>query len=195
MSQTLLFVPPVTTNESETPPFPKQTYKVIYADPPWQFSDAKLNRGGAERHYPTQSDEWIKSLPVSYLADDDSLLFLWASWAKLPEALEVMKAWGFTYKTCAFTWAKKNQKSDSWFMGMGSYTRANTEPCLLGSRGNGVKRINAGIRQLVTEPVARHSAKPRIIREQITNLVGDVPRIELFARETAEGWDSWGNEI
>lgn len=190
--QSLLFPVPVSDT---TQAFPDRAYSVIYADPPWQFSDKSMNRGGAERHYPTMTDREILELPVSYIADQDSLLFMWASWAKLPLAIAVMEAWGFEYKTCAFNWVKHHEKSGKQFMGMGSYTRANSEPCLLGKRGAGLKRIDCGVRQILNEPVGKHSAKPPMVRDQIVRLVGDVSRIELFAREKVDGWDSWGNEV
>ncbi|AXH76812.1 MAG: transcriptional activator [Caudoviricetes sp.] len=177
------------------PPFPPYQYQVIYADPPWQFDDKSLNRGGAERHYLTMTDDEILALPVSQIACDNSLLFMWISWAKLPLAIAVISAWGFEYKTCAFNWIKYHEKSGSEFMGMGSYTRANSEVCLLGKRGKGLKRIDCGVRQIVNAPIGRHSAKPAEVRERIVQLVGDVSRIELFARDQVNGWDNWGNEL
>ena len=190
--QQLLFHQPVVEGAL---PFPAKSYPVIYADPPWQYDDKKQNRGGAERHYQTQSDRWIQNLPVSQIADNDSVLLLWATWAKLPAAMATMFAWGFTYKTCGFLWAKRNKRKSTWFMGMGSYSRANTEPCLLGIRGNGLKRCSAKVQQLIEAPIGRHSAKPPETRERIVELFGDVPRIELFARENIDGWDVWGNEL
>ncbi|AFY39911.1 MT-A70 family protein [[Leptolyngbya] sp. PCC 7376] len=176
-------------------PFPAKAYGVIYADPPWQYEDKKKNRGGAERHYQTMSDHEIQNLPVSQIAENDSLLFLWATWAKLPAALQTIHCWGFTYKTEAFLWVKRNKRAKSLFMGMGSYTRANSEFCLLGVRGKGLKRKSAKVHQIIEAPIRRHSEKPPETRERIVELVGDRPRIELFARETVDGWDSWGDEL
>jgi N6-adenosine-specific RNA methylase IME4 len=113
---------------------------------------------------------------------------------KLNEVMEVIKAWGFEYKTCGFTWVKKNKIADTWFWGMGRWTRANAELCLLATKGK-PKRINAGIHSVIDTPIEKHSKKPVEVRQRIEDLVGDLPRIELFARETADGWDSWGNEI
>lgn len=141
------------------------------------------------------SDQGIISLPVSHIADDNAVLFLWATWAKMPTAMMAINAWGFTYKTCAFCWVKQSSKSLKRFWGMGHYTRANSEPCLLAIRGNGIKRQSAKVHQIIEAPVGRHSAKPPETRDRIVQLLGDRPRIELFARESAEGWDSWGNEI
>ncbi len=194
MSQQLLFIPPDMPT-SNSPPFPNCTYSIIYADPPWQYDDQSKNRGGAARHYPTLSDHDIQNLPVSHIADENSVLFLWATWAKLPAAMTTILAWGFQYKTCAFLWAKRNKKAPSWFMGMGAYTRANTEPCLLAVRGNGLKRKSAKVHQIIEAPIGRHSAKPKETGDRIIQLFGDQPRIELFAREKVEGWDAWGNEI
>lgn len=197
MAQQLLFIPPTVpqTEGEDTPPFPNRTYAIIYADPPWQYDDAKQNCGGASRHYGTMADSWIIDLPVSHIADGDAILFLWATWAKLPTAMETIRAWGFTYKTCGFIWVKRNKKSPSWFWGMGSYTRANSEPCLLAVRGDGLKRQSAKVHQILDCPIDRHSAKPPETRDRIVELFGDKPRIELFARQSAPGWDAWGNEI
>ena len=106
-------------------------YKIIYADPAWSYDDKCLHRGGAERHYRTMNIEDIKNLPVNEIAEDDCILFMWATFPKLQEALDVINAWGFQYKTNAFTWVKKNKKADSLFWGMGRWTRSNAEICLL----------------------------------------------------------------
>ena len=192
MRQQLLLHQPVVEGAK---PFPAKTYRVIYADPPWQYDDKKRNRGGAERHYQTQSDSWICDLPVSQIADHNSLLFLWGTTPKLKEAILTLEAWGFEYINFAFVWAKKNKRKDTYFVGMGSYTRSNVEYCLLGKRGNGVQVQSRKVRQICDAPISKHSEKPAEIRDRILALVGDVPRIELFARQTVNGWDSWGNEI
>jgi len=112
----------------------------------------------------------------------------------LPEALHTMKQWGFFYKTNAFTWVKENKKAGSDFFGMGQWTRRNTEICLLGTKGN-PKAIDHSISELVRFPIGKHSEKPAIIKELIVKLCGDIPRIELFARQKTDGWDIWGNEL
>ena len=106
-----------------------------------------------------------------------------------------MKAWGFKYKTVAFTWVKTNKKSPSWFVGLGYYTRANPEICILGIRGKAPAKKSCSVRQLVVNPIGDHSTKPPCVRERIVELFGDVPRIELFARQKVEGWDSWGHGV
>ena len=106
------------------------TYEIIYADPPWRYS-AKKVQGAAENHYPTMSIDELCALPVAELAAKDSALFMWATFPQLPEALRLIRAWGFTYKSVAFVWLKKNKKADSWFYGLGFWTRANAEICLL----------------------------------------------------------------
>jgi len=136
----------------------------------------------------------ICALPVADIAAKDSALFLWATFPMLAEALLVISAWGFTYKTTAFVWLKQNKKSPSWFYGMGNWTRSNAEICLLATKGK-PQRQSRSIHQLIVSPIEAHSKKPDIAREKITDLMGDLPRVELFARQTALGWDVWGNEV
>ena len=151
-------------------------YPVIYADPPWQYrvySKKGLGRS-AESHYPTMGIDEIRALPVAELAEKDCALFLWVTVPCLLEGLSVLQAWGFQYKTIAFVWIKQNKKADSLFWGMGYWTRSNAEFCILATRG---------------------SPKPQEARERIVQLMGDVPRIELFARQKTPGWDVGGNEV
>ena len=172
-------------------------YKIIYADPPWNFkvwSDKGKDRS-AENHYKTMSKEDIQKLPIHRIADKDSVLFLWVTAPCLEEGIELCSAWGFKYKTVGFTWVKKNKKSDSLFWGMGYYTRANAEYCLIATKGKPLKRMNRGVHSVVLSKIGRHSEKPNEVRERIIELFGDLPRVELFARERVEGWDSFGNEI
>ena len=171
-------------------------YDIIYADPPWRFKTYS-NKGqgrSAERHYPTMTRDDIKTLPVQEIAGKDCILFLWAIFPCLQEALQVIEAWGFQYKTIAFVWVKKNRKSDSLFWGMGYWTRANAEVCILATKGH-PKRINSGVHQVVMSNIEEHSKKPNEVRERIVRLVGDFPRVELFARQKVDGWDCWGNEV
>lgn len=174
----------------------QKKYGVIYADPPWRYKVySKKGMGrSAESHYPTMRFEDIKALPVADLADKDCALFLWVTFPCLLEGFEVLKAWGFTYKTVAFVWVKQNRKADSLFWGMGYWTRSNVEICLLGTRGR-PKRADAGVHQVVISPVEEHSRKPQEVHNRIIRLMGDVPRIELFARRKTEGFDVWGNEV
>ena len=122
------------------------------------------------------------------------MLFLWATFPKLPEALRVISAWGFNFKTVAFVWLKVNKKSLSFFTGMGNWTRANAEICLLATKGK-PKRKSKSVHQLIVSRIERHSKKPDIARDKIIQLMGDLPRVELFARQTCSGWDVWGNEV
>jgi len=177
-------------------PFPDKKYNIIYADPAWSFKTYS-NKGkgrSPDKHYSVMSLQDIKDLPVQDIADDNCILFLWVTFPLLKEGFEVIDAWGFIYKTVAFNWVKKNKKTDSWFWGLGYWTRSNAELCLLATKGT-IKRQSASIHQIIDTPIEKHSKKPDIVRNKIVELVGDLPRIELFARETADGWDSWGNEI
>lgn len=112
----------------------------------------------------------------------------------LKEALDVIEAWGFTYKTVAFNWVKQNKNGAGLFMGLGNWTRSNSEICLLAVKGK-PKRVSASVHSVILSPLQQHSQKPGEARDRIVELMGDLPRIELFVRETAPGWDSWGNEV
>lgn len=172
-------------------------YSIIYADPPWQYKvwsrDTGLGRS-ADSHYKTMTKADIENLPIPSIAEKDAVLFLWVTYPCLEQGLELIKKWGFTYKTCGFSWVKLNKKSKTPFVGMGYYTRANNEICLLATKGKPLKRISRAVQQLVVTPIEEHSKKPSVIRERIVNLFGDLPRIEIFARQHANGWDCWGNE-
>lgn len=171
-------------------------YNIIYADPPWSYSISDSIAGGRGQNtkYRCMRPVDLYSIPVNTLADKDCVLFIWATYPLLSEALYTIKEWGFYYKTNAFTWIKLNTKSKTPFFGMGQWTRRNTELCLLATIGK-PKAINHSISELIQSPIEEHSKKPEIVKEKIINLCGDLPRIELFAREKTEGWDSWGNEI
>lgn len=180
---------------------PDKTYSVIYADPPWsyrQHGTGPKSRGNAEQHYRTMDVDSICALPVRRLARGGCALFMWATFPTIPDALRVMQAWGFEYKTAAFVWVKKNRKSGTLFWGMGAYTRANAEVCLLGITPDfkAKEQIKShAVHQIVEEPIQAHSVKPDEVRKRIVTLMGDVPRIELFARQRATGWDAWGDEL
>ncbi len=170
-------------------------YNVIYADPPWRYSDRKCN-GACEFHYDTMTLQQIKDLPVPQLCEKDCVLFLWTTYPMLKEALQVIDAWGFKYKTIAFQWIKLNRSGKGYFFGLGRWTRGNTEPCLLAVRGKPSRKDNA-VSQLIMEPLGVHSEKPAVARDKIKALLGGdlVKGIELFARTPADGWDCWGNEV
>lgn len=174
-------------------------YGAILADPPWHF--ATWGEGGNRNvtaKYNTMQAAEIAALPVAGLAAPDCVLFMWSVWPKLFEAVEVIEGWGFTYKTCAFSWMKADPyrlfaDDKTPFAGMGYWTRANTEPCLLATRGK-PKRLHADVRQGIIAPRREHSRKPDGIHDRIERLVAG-PYCELFARQsTRPGWDFWGNQ-
>ena len=167
-------------------------YQIIYADPPWRYRQKNV-QGAAENHYPTMSLEELCSLPIKELAASDCTLFLWATFPQLQEAIHLIRAWGFSFKTAAFVWVKLNRKAKSLFMGLGHWTRANAEICLLATKGH-PKRQARNVHQIIISHIEEHSKKPDEVRQRIEALMGDLPRIELFARQHPPGWDVWGNE-
>lgn len=171
-------------------------YNIIYADPPWQYK-VYSNKGkgrSTESHYPTMTIEDICKLPIADICAEDCTLFMWMTFPTMKEAFNVINAWGFTYKTVAFVWIKQNKISNSLFWGMGFWTRANAEVCILATKGK-PKRVSACVHQVVITHIKRHSEKPDEVRNRIVQLLGDIPRIELFARCHSEGWEVWGNEV
>lgn len=168
-------------------------YNIVYADPPWSYNDKKCE-GAAERQYKCIPLKDLCALPIKELLADDAILFLWATYPKIEDALILIKAWGFAYKSIAFQWVKLNKRGKGFFFGLGRWTRGNTEPCLIAVKGK-PKRISPKVSQLIFSPLQKHSTKPAVVREKIIELIGDLPRIELFAREKAFGWDCLGNEI
>ena len=170
-------------------------YQIIYADPPWTYADKKNNdpkMGGIT--YPTMSLEDIKNLPVQNISHKNCALALWATMPLLKEAIEVIEAWGFKYITCLFNWVKLNPKGIGIYSGLGHWVNGNAELCLFGKKGSPARMVK-NVKQIQMWPRTRHSAKPPQIRNEIVRLFGDLPRIELFARERAENWDVWGNEV
>ena len=173
--------------------FPDKKYNIIYADPAWSYSGNMMNSSATD-HYKTMSIQDICNLPVKKIADNNCILFMWVTLPKLNQFMDVIKSWGFEYKSTAFVWVKKNKISDSFFMGLGRWTRANPEICVLATKGKISRKSNA-VRQLQIFPVEQHSKKPNEFRNLIIELCGDLPRIELFARQKVNGWDCWGNEV
>jgi N6-adenosine-specific RNA methylase IME4 len=180
---------------------PHNHFGAILADPPWAYQvwSAKGTGRSAEQHYDTMSAIEIASMPVSHVAADDCVLFLWVTWPCLKQALDLIETWGFAYKTCAFDWMKASNTQPDFFqeevpaqIGLGHWTRSNTEPCLLATRGK-PKRLNADVRQGIIAPRREHSRKPDGIHERIERLVAG-PYLELFARQQKRNWTSWGNE-
>lgn len=190
---------------------PRNHFRAIYADPPWHFKtynekgrkrspDWKPFKGSPSIHYDTMSAEDIAALPIADLAADDACLFLWICWPMLPEAMALIEAWGFAYKTCAFSWTKAHAGQMDMLhddapvqIGMGYWSRANNESCLLATRGK-PKRLNADVRQGIIEPRREHSRKPDCVYDRIERLVAG-PYVELFARTRRKGWSSWGNQV
>lgn len=191
----------------------EKKYDVIYADPPWSYADSGCS-GNAAEHYNTMTAEDMAALPVEKLAAKDCALFMWATYPKLQEALDLIKAWGFRYKSIAFQWVKLNKAADIaalqkavdnsadieealqkvCFFGLGRWTRGNSESCLLAIKGK-PHRVSASVGQLIFSPLRRHSEKPAETRGKIEKLMGGGAFIELFARQAADGWDCWGNEV
>jgi N6-adenosine-specific RNA methylase IME4 len=173
-------------------------YQIIYADPPWKATESGTGiRGTAnlgDRYNGVLSIEELCNLPIESICDVNCILFLWVTFPRLQEGLELMKAWGFKYKSLGFTWIKKNKCADSLFWGMGYYTRQNPEICLIGLKGK-MARQSRSIHCVFESPIEEHSKKPSIIRDKIVEIAGDLHRIELFARQKTEGWDVWGNEV
>ena len=187
---------------------PRGHYGAILADPPWHFkvwAGQRCNGAGnlssaKAPDYDAMKDEDIAALSVSDLAAEDCVLFLWTCWPVLRRSFAIIDAWGFTFKTCAFAWTKADatqiemfQDDVEPFMGLGYWTRANSEVCLLATRGQ-PKRLNAGVRQAIIEPRREHSRKPDCVQGRIERLVAG-PYLELFARQRRPGWDCWGNEV
>lgn len=172
-------------------------YKLIYADPAWQYKDKRTGGSfvsGAAQKYQVESIEDLCALPIADLAHDHCLLAMWHVGPMPNEAIALVKAWGFKLKTMkGFTWHKITKNGLSHF-GMGHYTRANSEDCLIAIKGS-PKIASHGVRQFLEAPIREHSKKPDEVRSRLEQLCGDVPRVELFARENHEGWDAWGNEV
>ena len=179
-------------------PFPNKKYKIIYADPPWEY-DVDYRKNAAKQKYQTQHNLEIGKLPIHEIRDNPCILLCWATFPKLKECLELISLWGFEYKTCFFVWVKTSNYTNNQYnyLGMGTYTRQNAEVCLLATYGSGASKLvrkKNPMRNIIYSPVREHSRKPPEIRDKIVKLFGDIPRIELFARTKVHGWDVWGND-
>lgn len=172
-------------------------YQIIYIDPPWDYNNTQhtgkggKKTGGAKSHYPTMKLPELKKLKpmIDQLADNDCLIFMWSSSPHLDQAIELIKSWGFKWSTVGFVWDKQRVNPSS-------YTMSQIELCLIGKKGRIPKPRGArNIRQFVSELRGKHSAKPKEVRLRIDQMFPIQNKIELFAREKVEGWDSWGNEI
>ena len=176
--------------------WPQEKYDIIYADPPWQwdtFSD-KGQKKSPQKHYSLMTLDDIQALPISTIAKEDSLLFLWVTGPLLLRQLQIMEAWGFTYKTIGFTWGKLNKVNGEPFMGTGYYTRQGSEFVAIGRRGTPPRPANRSVKQFRPERIREHSRKPDTIRQDILSMYPETKRIELFARTQTPGWDVWGNQ-
>ena len=182
-------------------------FNIILADPPWRFKNwsmkelAKRGEKWARRNgrspYDVMTTEDIVTLPVTNIAAKNSILMMWATYPKLVDAFKVINAWGFEYKTVAFTWIKLNKRGSGFKFGLGYHTRGNCELCLLATRGKGLRRVDNAIPNLLIAPVRDHSQKPNEVKNRIERLYGDVSRIELFARQEQinVNWTVLGNEV
>ena len=176
---------------------PEHHYRVILADPPWQgYGPHGMAISGmyhtTEDHYHTMCVDEICNLPAGDLAARDSLLLLWARSPRLREALQVMRAWGFEYKTIAFVYVKLDKKSIP-IMGLGYWTRTSAEVCLLGKRGK-PHRVANNVKQMILTRRREHSRKPDEQYDRIEQMI-EGPYLELFARQRRPGWDAWGDEV
>lgn len=175
-------------------------YNIIYADPPWKYNDKMKMKGkhgnirGAESFYNTMTLKDISLLPINCLTKENAILFLWVTMPFLNKFENIMNMWGFEYKTCGYCWIKKTKKNKN-HLGMGHYTRGNAELCLIGTKGKKMNFLTRSQSQIIESHIREHSRKPDEVRNKIVELCGDLPRIELFARQEAEGWDCWGNEV
>ena len=171
------------------------SYSVILADPPWNWKarSAKGEGRSAKNHYNVMEQDDLRRMSVSSLAADDSVLFLWVLNSLLSQGLQLIDAWGFTFKTVGFCWVKTNRRSGSLFMGLGYHTRQNVELCLIATKGK-PKRVSGGVHQVVMSPRREHSRKPDEVYERIEALYPG-PYLELFSRTTRTGWDAIGDEV
>ena len=173
-------------------------YSIIYADFPWKYNSKAHHkskfRGGAIGHYDLMSMKDIKQFPLDKLAADNCVLFMWCTFPMLNEQIKLFEHWGFKYKTLGFSWIKTNKHNGKPFTGVGFYARSNAEICLMGMKGN-IKPISHKVSSCVISPREEHSKKPDEVRDRIVQLFGNLPRIELFARQKYPGWDAYGNEV
>ena len=170
------------------------TYSVILADPPWVWRAwSKRGEGkSASKHYPTMSLDAICALPVRNWAEDDSALFIWATWPTIFQTQRVIDAWGFKYSGLAWEWIKQNPKTGKYAFGCGYGTRKNVEPLLLARRGKPTL-LSRSERDFMFAPKREHSRKPDETYERIEKMFAG-PYLEMFARQSRVGWDSWGME-
>ena len=177
--------------------FPKKKYNIILADPPWPYNARNNSKtlfgSGASGKYSVMKWEDIYKLSIQQICAENCALFLWTVPPFMPKCLKTIDEWGFRFITKAFTWIKIDKKNVyrllPWY-----YTGSNSEDCYLGIKGK-MKVMDKGVKQVIATTLKEHSKKPEEVRDRIVQLFGDLPRIELFAREKVDGWDSWGDEL
>jgi len=172
-------------------------YQIIYADPPWKMRYTIGLKDGfhvRDMPYPQMTIDDIKKLPIKEITDTDAILFLWCIDAYIPEIKNIMESWGFKYITVGFVW-NKTTPSGGVNAIVSQYTRKSCEMCYIGRKGKMLVKNPCGTDQYIGQQKRKHSQKPDDIKDRIVQLVGDLPRIELFARQKTEGWDVWGNEV
>ena len=190
----------VAPNHSRLPPFPARTYDIVYADPPWFYYGSQVKDAAAAKHYPLMSQQDLAGLPVRSIMAKKAALFLWATGPRLNFAIDLIKEWGLHYRGVAYVWVKTNRRGEV-IRGQGvppTFTKPTTEFVLAATTiatGRTFPLLDLGQGQVVLEPRGEHSRKPPVFRKLITTLCGERPRIELFAREPSEGWESWGPEV
>lgn len=180
---------------------PRSDYRIVLADPPWSYYGDPNKDQAAGKHYALMPTEDICALPVREHVTKPAVCFLWATSPKLPDALAVLQAWGFAYRGIGYVWVKTTLDGRI-IHGQGvrpSFTKSTTELVLVGStaqKGRPLPLLTEAQGQVVLapRPGGRHSAKPPEVRRRIVELLGDLPRVELFARDAEPGWDVWGNE-
>jgi N6-adenosine-specific RNA methylase IME4 len=173
-------------------------FNIILLDPAWKYN-ARKNEGtkfgkGVDGHYGTMTIKQISELPIGELASENCAMFMWCTFPQLDEQIQLFKKWGFDYKTVAFTWVKTNPRNNKPFFGIGYYAKSNAEVCLLGIKGK-MKPVSNSVSSIIISPRQEHSRKPDEARNRIIQLFGDIPRIELFARQRCDGWTCLGNEL
>lgn len=168
-------------------------FNVLYLDPPWAYND-RAGKRGADKRYAVLTTKELMLMRIGDLGAKNCACFMWVTGPFLPDGIRLLKAWGFKYKNAAFVWVKTNKKSGTPFIGMGHYTRSNAEFVLLGMRGK-LERASKSVPSIIMEPRKKHSAKPAETRERIVELFGDIPRLELFARDLCPGWEQTGLEL
>jgi len=171
---------------------PPGKYNIIYADPPWQYYEG--GQKNQAQHYDTYTVEELKQMPLDDIAADNCILFLWVTFPILDQVFDLIKWWGFNYSTVGFVWVKSKKDNTGFAFGLGNWTRSNAELCLIATKGS-IERKDASISQIIYSPKEGHSKKPAIVKKKIVQLVGELPRIELFGRERTPGWDIMGDQI